>query len=53
MKIFDKEVKDSRIAEWKALVAGSMVFGSMIYGYTALRENAELNIQKPPNSKSM
>ena len=53
MKIFDKEVKDSRIAEWKALVAGSMVFGSMIYGYTALRENAELNIQKPPNSKAI
>ena len=28
-------------------VAGGMVFGSMIYGYSALRENAELNIQNP------
>ena len=25
----------------------------MIYGYSALRENAELNIQKPPTSKAV
>eukprot|EP00943_MAST-04B_sp_MAST-4B-sp1_P004394 g4394.t1 len=53
MKIFDREVQDSRIAQWKALVAGSMVFGSMIYGFQALRENAELNIQKPPTTKAI
>ena len=53
MKLLGKEIPDTRLTEWKALVAGGMVFGSMIYGYSALRENAELNIQKPPTSKAV
>ena len=53
MKLLGKEIPDTRLTEWKALVAGGMVFGSMIYGYSALRENAELNIQNPPTSKAV